>query len=427
MESARPEGGSALNKGQQWAYFSGTMGRPEQHPRAASTADQTHQLHRRLALALGALAGLLLVVRGPADERAANEDGAPPARAEVSRAELDAAIASLTAWVDRSSRAPRTPLETNQRLLALGRAVLDDDAAAVADSLQRLTLARPPPPVPASLSAQSGASSARPRSRASTADEGRDASAAATLAILLEAGTPLERELPLPGGPSRVAGLLELALPEADARSSGNDPWAMDLLSFSLLAGMTQHREALARRVHAGLLELERGKRPVAGSARAARPADERHTGLDSLQLGASVLRALAVLAEADLTQRGLRYLNGLVHRYPAERELWRERVALAGDEAERIAIHVRAIEALGQLEQTLFGAHLAFRRGESGEPAPRAATGMRRAAGDLLEHLTALERAGAFAGERATNASPELLRAAVQALRGLRAARVAT
>lgn len=389
------------------------MGRNEAH-HAEATAEKIHGLHRALALGLGALAGLVLIARGPANERRASEDVSGEDRsggAAVDRAELDAAISRLAAWLDRSSRAPRTMLETNQRLLALGRAALDADAAPIAASLERLLTPRgaTPGPVPASL--PTGGTK-----------DGRDASAVATLAILLEAGTPLEREIPLRSGPTRLSQLLELALPEASQPASATDPWAMDLLSFALLAGMTEHRESLARRVHASLVELDREQRRLGAG-----PADDRAGAPEALQLGASVFRALAVLDEPELEQQGLRHLNALLHRYSIEREQWGERLGQARREPEQIALHLEAIEQLGQLEQTLFGADLAFRRGRSGEPAPRTASSMRRAASDLMAHLSALTRAGLFATETAADATPELRRAAARAVRGLRAARVAT
>lgn len=403
------------------------MGRSERTERAATTPDQkTHELHRYLAIGLGALAGLVFVLRGPSAERHASvpsESRAPGQRAEPTRAELDAAIARLGTWVERGSRAPRTPLETNRRLLALGRGALDGDAAAIAASLERLRAPRTTAaaPVPAALSTSTTAEDVAAPSE--DAHARGDASPAATLAILLEAGTPLEHELPSASGPLRLRELLDQALPQALARPRELDPWALDVLSFAVLAGEDAPREALAARVHAGLVGLERAARLPLG----ARGSDAGLAWLAALSLGASVFRAIAVLSDEDLRERGLRCSNALIQRQASERERWREQLERAGDERERLAIHWLAIETLGQLEQTLFGAHLAARRGERVEPAPRAAAGMRRVAGDLLEHLSALHGAGAF-GDRATGAThPDVLRAAAHALRGLRAARVAT
>ena len=396
------------------------MGRSEQGERAATTPEQkTHELHRFLALGLGALAGLVLVLRGPSVDPHTNEPNASALRAEPTRAELDAAIARLGTWVERSSRGPRTPLETNRRLLALGRGALDGDAAAIAASLERLLVPRgtPAAPVPAALSGDAPAPSGV------TAAADADASAAATLAILLEAGTPLERELPLASGPVRLQELLDRALPEALARPRELDPWALDVLSFAVLAGKTEPREALAGRVHTALLELERSARLP--SAR--RDADDGLAWLGSLSLAASVFRAIAVLSDEDLRERGLRCSNALIQRQATERERWREQLARAHGEQDRLAIHWAAIETLGQLEQTLFGAYLASRRGERAEPPPRTAGSMRRAAGDLLEHLSALEGAGAFGDRAAERAHADPVRAAARALRGLRAARIAT
>ena len=395
------------------------MARTERTEPAATTPEQTtHALHRYLALGIGAGAGLLFLLRGPASEQAARDATAVAARAEPTRAELDAAIARLAAWVESTSRAPRTPLETNQRLLALGRGALEGDAAAIAASLERLMAPRASvaAPVPAALSADPSPPGA---ARSSAV---RDASAAATLAILLEAGTPLERELPLSKGPVRVAELLDRALPEALSRPGDTDPWALDLLSFALLAGKPEPRDALASRVHASLLLLERALR-----APALPPAVEGgRAWLEALELGPSVFRAIAVLAEDDLRERGLRCASALVQRMGVERGRWRERLGQARSEPERLLVHLEALEALGQFEQTLFGAHLAFRRGEGAEPAARTASSMRRAAGDLLDHLATLERTKVFADGATGEPRLERSRAAARALRGLRAARIA-
>ena len=399
------------------------MGQTERTERGAATPEQkTHELHRFLALGLGAVAGLVLVLRGPSVTHHASEPPASTLRAEPTRAELDAAIARLGAWVERSSRGPRTPLETNRRLLALGRGALDGDAGAIAASLDRLLVSRGAltAPVPAALSGNPAASNVA--ASLDGADARGDASAAATLAILLEAGTPLERELPLSNGPIRLLELLERALPEALARPSELDPWALDLLSFAVLAGKPEPREALAGRVHAGLVELERAAR----LPRASRGADDGLTWLAALSLGASVFRAIAVRSDDDLRERGLRCSSALGQRHASERERWREQLERARGERERMVIHLAAIETLGQLEQTSFGAHLAFRRGERAEPPPRLAVNMRRAAGSLLEHLSALERAGAFDDDAAGGTRPDLVRAAARALRGMRAARIA-
>jgi hypothetical protein len=139
------------------------------------------------------------------------------------------------------------------------------------------------------------------------------------------------------------------------------------------------------------------------------------------------VFRAIAVLSDEELRERGLRCLNALIQRQAAERKHWREQLERARSEPERLTIRAAALETLGQLEQTLFGAHLAFRRGERTEPQARTAVAMRRAAGDLLEHLSALERAGVFGDPATQGTRSDRVRAATRALRGLRAARVAT
>lgn len=393
-----------------------------------------------LLLALGASAGALLFLRGPSPERA--DSGAVAVRSdtapeEVTRPALEAAIQELLGWVERRSPEPRTPFEANQRLLALGRAALPSGESA------------PRSPAWANLEALAGSQRPAAQMAALTTEpsgsEARAGDALATLAILLETGIPLDEELRLASGTTRVRQLLELALPSLAERRASPDPWALDLLSFAVLGGIPARRPELARLTLSSLARLDRQQQPLTelqGDGMAAGGALERLTselaerlstgtghGSD-LQLSAAVFRAVAVLGEPELEQRALRHLNALLFRYELERDVYQRLLARTPEPAQRVALHVEAIENLGRLEQALYGAHLAFRRGDRPGPAPRTATSMRRAASDLIEHLSALRRASAFDASEDTRARvdrDELARAATQALRGLRAARIAT
>jgi hypothetical protein len=397
------------------------------------------KIHRYLLLALGVVAGAALLTpnrrehaEGAADARASSEPE------ELTRASLDAAIAELARWIERAPRPPRTPLEANLRLLALGRSGLgsgtNEPRAALAwANLEALTASHLPAAQLAGLA------------RDAAPDEARDGDPLATLAILLETGTPLADPLPLASGPLSARRLLELALPRvADGRPS-LDPWSLDLLSFAVLGGMTERRTELIRWTLGGLNRLDReqraltdlqggGEPPAKALERLGAEFRQRRSrgtgGGRELQLSAAVFRAVAVLAEPELEQRALRHLNAVLFRYQLERDVYRQLLTAALDPAQRNAIHVSALEALGRLEQALYGAQLTFRRGDGSGPAPRTASSMRRAASDLIDHLDALKQSSVFATgaePEGAPASEELIRAVTHALRGLRAARVAT
>jgi hypothetical protein len=410
-------------------------------------------IHRYLLLAIGAAAGAIFFIREPstgAPPRDVPERAVASASTEATRAQLDAGVSELSRWLERTRRDPRTPIDLNVQLLALGRAAIEPAHSPSRpvweklDALAAPTVAAPSAPVPAAL--VEGTSPGRSLNE----NEGKaevvigDDGALATLAILLETGTPLDHELPLPSGKVSVRHLLELTLPALAERRAGRDPWALDLLAFAVLGGMTQHRSALTRQTLATLNRLEREQRrldAVDGDGAPAQGALERVTAAlaernasenqaRELQLSAALFRALAVLGEPELAQRGLRHLNALLSRYQLERDAYRKLIAKAGTPAQRAALHADALEALGRIEQALYGAHLAFRRSDRPGPAPRTATSMRRAANDLLEHLHALQSESAFDTGPASPGpidTARLARAAAQALRGLRAARVAT
>jgi hypothetical protein len=393
-----------------------------------------------LLLALGASAGALMFLREPSPERLASgdvDDRPATAPAEVTRAALEAAIQDLAGWIERGPREPRTPFEANLRLLALGRAALPSGESASRSlawaNLEALAGSKGPVAQAASLT--------EPSARA----EARDGDALATLAILLETGIPLDEELRFAAGATSVRRLLELALPSVAERRASPDPWSLDLLSFAVLGGTPGRRSELGRLTLSSLVRLDRQQQPLSvlqGAGAAAGGALERLTTelgrriaagerrSSDLQLSAAVFRAVAVLGEPELEQRALRHVNALLFRYQLERDIYQQLLARTPDPTQRMAVHVDAIESLGRLEQALYGAHVTFRRGDRTGPAPRTASSMRRAASDLIEHLSALRRGSAFDAREVSRdglRQDALLRAATQALRGLRAARVAT
>jgi hypothetical protein len=419
------------------------MRRPS--PARTDLSSSEDAIHRYLLLAIGAAAGAILFSREPTI-------GAPPTDAartvtasapeELTRSELDTGVNELSRWLERARRDPHTPIELNVQLLALGRAAIEpaDSPSPAGTVWKKLEALAAPPPASQPAGLVEGSVGSQGKVEADVEDDG----ALATLAILLETGTPLDQELPLPSGKVSVRHLLELTLPALAERRAGLDPWALDLLAFAVLGGMTQHRSALTRQTLATLSWLEREQRRVSavdGSGAPAQGALERLTAAlaardagesqsRELQLSAAVFRALAVLGEPDLAQRGLRHLNALLSRYQLERDAYLELIAEATTPAQRAALHADALEAFGRVEQALYGAHLAFRRSDRPGPAPRTATSMRRAANDLLDHLGALKSASAFdagQGAAAPVDTARLARAVAQALRGLRAARVAT
>jgi hypothetical protein len=389
------------------------------------------RLHRYLALALGAGAGALLLARGPVAVSEGPES-APSARsepAEANRADLDRAIAALAERLARVPGTPPTALEANLRLLALGPAALAPGDLSAEDR------AAPPSAIRTNLEAIAATATAQPASLpdAPEGDAEREADPLATLVVLLEAGTPLERRLPLASGSVSVGRLLELAVPGAITRSDSLDPWPLDLLAFAVLAGAQDKRDELARRAQASLRRLDREQRTLPaiepGRAFTARaPSPSARSFERDLQLSSAVFRAIAVLADPGLENQALRQLNSLLRRYPDEREGYAERLAQASGAVERAQIHLEAVETLGRLEQALFGAHVALRRQDRLGPPPRAAKSMRRAAYDLIQHLEALRESGMFELSSARDAAAiERLRALAHGLRGLRAARVAT
>lgn len=388
-------------------------------------------IHRGLAVTLAAGAVALLLTREPTAPHPSvpAHPAEPTASAGPTRPELETSIAELARWLERHGAEPRTPLTANLRLLALGRSVLSPAAGPETTLLlANLQALLSPAAQAAGVPAADGAGTNAPARS--------DADPAATLAILLEAGTPQSDELALAAGPTPVRVLLEQALSRLDQTS--HDAWALDLLSFAVLGGQSAWREPLARRTHSGLTQLDReqrqqpgpGDRTAAAALRESLASDARR--LDAprerplrLQLAASLFRAVAVLDEPDLEATARRQLNVLLQRELLEREVYRTLLAETPEATARVQLHLDALENLGRLEQALYGAHVAFR--QTAEPTPRTGASMQRIARELLEHLHGLRRSAALDTLAPQAASPELLRALTHALRGLRVSRIAT
>jgi hypothetical protein len=356
-------------------------------------------------------------VRGPV--AVPPPDEAPSAEVDTGPAlyvQVNATVQDLATRLGRS--VARSPLDVNLRLLALGRAALEDNPRSSR-----------PPSATSNLDTLLAAPAAQPAALPAAPDSASaDASGLATLAILLEAGTPLELELPLSTGPTPLGHLLELGVTQLGAHPRV-DALSIDLLSFAVLAGMKERRDDLGRLMRQALTRLEQEHHALvtAQGSTQPRPAEPRDAAPPSapeqLRLSASLFRATAVLGDPALRQRALRHLSTLLYRYQADRDAYRASLARASDARAKGEIHLRALESLGRLEEALFGAHIAFRNGERPGPAPRTAASMKRVARDLLEHYEAVR---ATLPPDADLPTP-VLRALTHALRGLRAARVAT
>jgi hypothetical protein len=379
------------------------------------------KIHIGLLLAIGALAGALILGRAPGDPRrvptAAAVAGSVDTPLEPTRAELDACIEQLKVWVERSHDRAGTALELSLGLQGLGLRGLGQGGSD-----------RDAPPA---------------RAMAKMLAEGN---AAASLAMLLEAGVSLDRELPLETGGVSVRQLVEAELQKSrEVQPARHEPdaWQLDLLSFATLGGLTQYRERLAQLTQRSLSHLDRqyrdanarqgaGKLEALDLKQLAEVWEQRGgpngPATDELHISAAVFRAVAVLAEPELEQRARRHLSTLLFSYQTDRALHHHLLTTSADPGRAIAVRLAALESLGRLEQALYSAHLAFRREARPDPAPRTASVMRQAAHDLIDHWQHLRQTALFEpqhGEVAGGRS-ELMRAAVHALRGLRTARIA-
>jgi hypothetical protein len=336
-----------------------------------------------------------------------------PAPSEVNREQLERAITRLKKWVESAASRVRGPVASSLAFQGLGHAGL----------------------VPAPTSAALGSlfsSTAR-----SPAEDDR----MAALAILIEGGVPLERELPIPPETLSVQELVERTLATSTPPGEPN-AWELDLLSLLSLRGVTKYHERLAHLTHASLRQLDLGSRDsearpsgaeldveqLRQRAEAWRAAPENSLAATrELQLSMATFRAIGVLHEPALELQARLHVRRLLSRYGPDRALYEYLVTTSLDAAERTRARLEAVEYFGRLEQVLYGAHLAFRRQEHPEPEGRARMVMRQAASDLVAHFHELDEAGVFAAGPAANLEDgALLRAAVHALRGLRTARSA-
>jgi len=382
------------------------------------------RIHIALLVALGA-ANLAICARGPV-EPSSTAFAEPPV--ELSRPDLDGAIQRLERWLARERTQASPGITSELALQGLGPSA--DDRARPERWLARLLGTNDP----ATLLAM--ASPGPDRQRLLTA-----------LVILLEAGVPLDR--PLPGSAEKSPALTNLqqlvdrALDSAAPRAAqaALDPSELDLMSFAVLGGMKQYQGRLAEQTQQALTRLDRQQRddarPRVGQLDRAQleqwakdwraePGTERSSDRD-LRWSAAVFRATAVLADEELEPQARRQLNRLLLAYPSERALYRHLLGTARHAAERTRIELAAVEHLGRLEEALYSAHLSFRRSSQRTPAAATAEVMRLAARDLIDQLQKLTPDDPEAAPSDdTEARQARLRAAVQALRGLRTARVA-
>lgn len=374
------------------------------------------KIHWGLLAALALLVGALRVGSPGSPEGAAGPAASPApepsAPTQVTRAELDASIGRLEQRVAAAGAADRDPLGLSLALQGLG---------------QRGLL---PPPSAGELAALFS----RPAPSAAEDDP------IAALAIALEGGLPLDRELPLASGTLSVRQLVERSL-QAPARAEPGEPdaWRLELLSLASLRGMSPDPQRLAHLTRAALQYLDlrsrdNPTRPGSGALdadalleRAERwRAGESTPPARGLLLSLAAFRAVGVLADAELELPARRHLQRLLSRYRPDRAFYGQLSATAATPAERARAQLEAIEYFGRLEQALYGAHLIFRREQ--RPEPRIGAVMRQAASDLIEHQQGLERAGVFELAPASSLGRSArLRATVHALRGLRIARSAT
>lgn len=384
------------------------------------------RIHIALLVVLGA-ANLAICARGPVDtapDRSFAESPAAP-----SRQDLDGAIQRLEGWLARERTQASPGVESELALQGLGPS--PEDRAHPERWLARLLGTSEP----STLLTMASPGSERHR-------------LLAALVILLEAGVPLDRPLPSPAEKSpaltNLQQLVDRALDSAEPRVADEalDPSELDLLSFAVLGGMKQYQGRLEQLTQRALTRLdrrhrERKARPGLGQLDRASleewakdwraEAGPENLANRDLQWSAAVFRATAVLADRELEPQARRHLNRLLLAYPSERALYRHLLGSARQAAERTRIELDAVEHLGRLEEALYSAHLSFRRGAQPAPAGATAEVMRLAARDLIEQLQRLtpDDSEDVPG-RDTEARRARLRAAVQALRGLRTARVA-
>jgi hypothetical protein len=388
------------------------------------------RIHLVLLLALGAT-NLAILGRGPSASPPDATPGAALAAAhteptEVTSVELESAIQRLETWLasSRTRVAPGGPAAA--ALQGLGPS--GEDRAHPERWLARLI----------------GSENTHRWLLPAVGGAGPGVEHAAALAVLLEAGVPLTRGLSsaaaekAPGVTLSDLVQRSLGSPEDPPEPhAADDPAQLDLLSLAVLGGLSQYRARLSSVTLRGLQRLEHAQRtqnaaPGAGALTAPQleqlaTAWRAEPGASSAELhwSSAVFRGTAVLGEADLDEQARRHLNSLLARYPSDRALYLYLEARAPGERERRQLQLWAIENLGRFEEALYNAHLTLRSDSRGGPTGSTAQVMRFAARDLIERLEQLD-ASDFELERPGSEPGALLRAAVQALRGLRTARIA-
>jgi hypothetical protein len=384
------------------------------------------RIHIALLAVLGA-ANVAIYAHGPVDTAPSSAFAESPSA--LSRPDLEGAIQRLEGWLARERTQARPGIASELALQGLGPNA--EDRAHPERWLARLLGTSEP----ATLLAMAAPGADRHR-------------LLAALVVLLEAGVPLDRPLTSSAEKNpaltNLKQLVDRALDSAEPRVADDalDPSELDLLSFAVLGGMKQYQGRLAELTHRALARLDRqhrdrGARPGAGQLDEKQLEDwarewRAEAGPESsphreLLFSSAVFRATAVLADRELEPEARRHLNRLLLAYPSQRALYRHLLGTARNAAERTRVELDAVERLGRLEEALYSAHLSFRRGSQAAPGGATAEVMRLAARDLLDQLPRLTPDDSEdAPDRDTEARRARLRAAVQALRGLRAARVA-
>lgn len=351
--------------------------------------------------------------------------------AELSRAELDAAIERLRTWLERVRA--EALVGSAQEVALRGLGPLPEDRANPDRWLSRWL----GPDLARAWLSNSPTAVGRSETRADLT---------AALVILLEAGVPPSQPLVIPAGEQapglKLGELVQRLLDLEPGRAELASPWQLDLLSLAVLGGMSQYEDRLAHATRRELRRLDQQHRtrdlqPGAGDpspdqlqALAAKWRAEQRSrppGALDLHWSAAAFRGAAVLGEAALAAAARQHQRALLGSYRSDRALYRYLEATARDGQERTRVQLAALENLGRFEEALYGAHLTFVRGAASPPGSETARVMRMIARDLIDRWHRLEEStltsrGALAPEEHTL----LVRAAVHALRGLRTARVA-
>ncbi|MEY2930624.1 MAG: hypothetical protein RL033_1373 [Pseudomonadota bacterium] len=386
-----------------------------------------------LALLLTLCAANAVLLREPSSDAPRRESAARAAvgdsAAELSRAELDAAITRVQTWLEHARGEALVGSEQELALRGLGPSPQDRS------NPERWLSHVLGPEVTRAWLSDSSTAAVRGQTRAELTS---------TLVILLETGVPMTQPLATPSS-ERAAGLqlgeLVGRLLEHEPKVSELGPSQLDLLSLAVLGGLHKYQDRLARTTQVELRRLDLAQRtrdvqPGAGDptpeqleklANEWRSGAQLSTAVD-LHWSAAVFRSAAVLDDKALDEAAQGHLRALLGRYRSDRALHRYLEATARNERERSAVQLAALEHLGRFEEALYNAHLSFRQTADAAPGVETARVMRLAARDLVEQWQNVEAAAlpprsALPPQQRTL----LIQAAVQALRGLRGARVAS